>query len=686
MERRLSSPFNLFLLVLYYVMNISVNGVITYSIGLIYYLGKLEMSLIWLYIAQLCSTITGNYTKVYVGYLSDTLETKYGRRKPMIAFGIIIQMISGLFLCIPPYKDDALLLSVWYVVFYVLCDIGYNIANIPFSSWLLESSLDTDDYTRINAVSSQIGSAFGYIAGLSVLYYVQPIYGGLINLCIGSLTLAAVLYYIPSNINTKLPPMPPIIPSVRTCMRSGLFKKLFINRVLIYAVVGISGSAYAYMTAIGFAYVRTNSMLVKILLIQGIILSFLAIPVGILTNYLLTYIEAIDLYQWTTIGYGLSCIVLFLSVISNNTFYFFECIFTLLSLVFTAVSIMDTILIRELVILDTFQTGFNREALYQTTLYTAQGMISSIITYIPTIAYFLSGLGIAYTDSDDDIIVEHYNFDNKTLWLLRVFLSLIPACFALLAFMVMRTYPLRKNVANKISEILRLNSEGTEIVDCTDDVSINILATEYTITDTNTIFNRNENDLEKTLLHKNKNEYDYEDKMLYFHFSAEELQLISNSDCFKNNEGLNNIIYLNTIGLLIAIISIPTLLTGSIIQIMNYSTSMISILLTLLLIVSFYLLYEVLRFRVIQKIKKRDPVELRTIVKSVLEKDENSKLMFRRKLDKLFTDDDHIKKVVDQLYEELPLLNTVKGYYKNYMLIYALLTCILGIAIYGLLT
>jgi hypothetical protein len=200
------------------------------------------------------------------------------------------------------------------------------------------------------------------------------------------------------------------------------------------------------------------------------------------------------------------------------------------------------------------------------------------------------------------------------------------------------------------------------------------------------IFNRNENDLEKTLLHKNKNEYDYEDKMLYFHFSAEELQLISNSDCFKNNEGLNKIIYLNAIGLLIAIISIPTLLTGSIIQIMNYSTSMISILLTLLLIVSFYLLYEVLRFRVIQKIKKRDPVELRTIVKSVLEKDENSKLMFRRKLDKLFTDDDHIKKVVDQLYEELPLLNTVKGYYKNYMLIYALLTCILGIAIYGLLT
>ena len=53
---------------------------------------------------------------------------------------------------------------------------------------------------------------------------------------------------------------------------------------------------------------------------------------------------------------------------------------------------MDTILTRELVILDTFQTGYNRESLFQTTIYTTQGMITSIITYIPTIIYFFSGL------------------------------------------------------------------------------------------------------------------------------------------------------------------------------------------------------------------------------------------------------------------------------------------------------
>jgi Na+/melibiose symporter-like transporter len=64
--------------------------VITYSIGLVYYLGRWEMSLVWLYIAQLCSTITGTYTKVYIGYLSDKIESKYGRRKPLITIGIIM--------------------------------------------------------------------------------------------------------------------------------------------------------------------------------------------------------------------------------------------------------------------------------------------------------------------------------------------------------------------------------------------------------------------------------------------------------------------------------------------------------------------------------------------------------------------------------------------------------------------
>ena len=235
----LSTLFNLILLSLYYVMNVSINGVITYSIGLVYYLGRWEMSLVWLYIAQLCSTITGTYTKVYVGYISDKIESKYGRRKPLVTIGIMIQMISGLLLCIPPNKKDPILLSIWYVIFYCLCDIGYNIATIPFSSWLLESALNTDDYTKINAISSQIGSAIGYIAGLGLLYFLEPLYTGLINLIIGSLTLSAVLYYIPSTILRKIPNMPPLIPSVRTCMENGLFQKIFMNRILIYSVVGI---------------------------------------------------------------------------------------------------------------------------------------------------------------------------------------------------------------------------------------------------------------------------------------------------------------------------------------------------------------------------------------------------------------------------------------------------------------
>lgn len=670
MKERLSSPLNLVLLIMFYVMNISVNGVVTYSIGLVYYLGKLEMNLIWLYISQLCSTITGNYVKIYVAYLSDRMETKYGRRKPMVAFGIMLQMISGLFLCLPPNKDNNLLLSLWYATFYVICDIGYNIASIPFSSWLLESAFDTDDYTRINAIASQIGSAVGYGVGLAVLYFIQPIYIGLINLCVGSLTLIAVLYCIPSKVNVKLPSMPPLIPSVRTCMRSGLFQKLFINRILIYAVVGISGSAYAYITAIGFEYVKTNAILVKILLIQGIIVTVLAIPVGIITNYILTYVEVIVLYQWTTIGYGFSCIILFVSVISNKTFYFFECMFTLSSLFFTAASIIDTLLIRELVILDTFQTGLNREALYQTTLYTAQGMVSTVISYLPTVIYFLAGLSIAYPDSDDDIIVNHYNFNDNTLWLLRIFLALVPAACALLAYIVMRTYPLKKNVANKINDLLRLDYQDNENANDNTNLKIN---------------DSNEINLEEKLLpQKNKSEYDNDDKMLYFHFSTEELQLIANSECFTHNEGFQKIVHYNAIGLIFAMILVPTLLAGSIIQIRNFSTSMISILLTLLLIVSFYLLYEILRFRIIQKLKIIMPTELRAIVMSVIEKEENSKVIFTRKLDTLTNNDEHIKLVVDQWYKDSAIFTLVKGYSNNYLVIYVILMCILGIALYGL--
>jgi Na+/melibiose symporter-like transporter len=324
--------------------------------------------------------------------------------------------------------------------------------------------------------------------------------------------------------------------------------------------------------------------------------------------------------------------------------------------------------------LDTFQTGYNRESLFQTTIYTTQGMVTSIITYIPTVIYFFSGLGIVYTYSDDDIIDKHYSFDEKTLWLLRIFLSFVPSLFAILAYFLMRSYPLRKRVADKINETF---SKEYQITNATDDITLN--------DNTNNITNNDGYDLKEKLLIEStsKIDDDFDKTMIYFHFSREELNLISNSICSTNvNEGLQKITYYNIIGLIMGLITTITLIAASIIQIMNYSTSWISILLTLLLVISFYLLYEILRFFTIRKIKEMDALELRNQVQSTLEKDNKLKYIFNEKLSNLLQDY-NIENIIEQLYQNIYPI--IKGNMKKYLLVYGMLISILGVAVYGLL-
>ena len=105
--------------------------------------------------------ITDVITDPLIGFLSDRTRSRFGRRKPWIACGAAIMMVSAFMLFNPPFAVSNVYLLTWAVLLW----IGWTMVNIPYYAWGAELSDDYDERTRITGWRQ----FFGFLGNVSVL-------------------------------------------------------------------------------------------------------------------------------------------------------------------------------------------------------------------------------------------------------------------------------------------------------------------------------------------------------------------------------------------------------------------------------------------------------------------------------------------------------------------------------------
>lgn len=63
-----------------------------------------------------------------IGYVSDRLDTRWGRRKPLIFIGALLGALGTLFLLTPGDGVGVWYLGLWSVILY----LGWTLINIPY--------------------------------------------------------------------------------------------------------------------------------------------------------------------------------------------------------------------------------------------------------------------------------------------------------------------------------------------------------------------------------------------------------------------------------------------------------------------------------------------------------------------------------------------------------------------------
>ena len=267
-------------------------------------------------------------TDPLIGYLSDRTPGRFGRRKPWMAGGAFLMMVSAFQLFNPTVLNAMPIGAMHLLVWSVLLWLGWTMINIPYYAWGAELSDDYNERTRITGWRQ----AFGFLGNVSVL--TVPVVAGEITgygslpkeglTIIGSMALVALPVLITITL-WKIPereayprPKAPIRKHAKDMLSNGSFMLLFFGFMLMSLGTGWGSATFMLFAT----YVVEAEGQTQAILLGYFGANILSLPIWVLIA------ERIGKKPTWMIGGVLFVIVTpsFLLVEAGNLWGFFTCL------------------------------------------------------------------------------------------------------------------------------------------------------------------------------------------------------------------------------------------------------------------------------------------------------------------------------------------------------------------------
>jgi glycoside/pentoside/hexuronide:cation symporter, GPH family len=324
-----------------------------------FYAGELGLPLglvgTMLFLARMSDVITDPI----VGIGSDHLRSRWGRRKPVIAAGVVVMMVGvwKLFAPTPP-------VDVWYFLLWVsVVYLGFTMISITHEAWGGELSGSYTERTRITGARQFFGIV-GLVVATSVPAVVMGRPGGsagkvlevLAWMVLIALPLCAVIlmWVVPSAPPKEAPDKIPLRHALRLMLRNGPFVRMLL--VLLLAVIGetfrITITLFYARDVIGIANLGS-----LYLMYFGVGLA--GVPVWIKLGNTLGKHRALGLAFLT-----LATLSLCMLPLSKGDTLIFTILFVSKGFCFGSLQMLPSAMIADVVDVDTLRSGKARQGLY----------------------------------------------------------------------------------------------------------------------------------------------------------------------------------------------------------------------------------------------------------------------------------------------------------------------------------
>lgn len=377
------------------------------------------------------------------GFISDRTKSRWGRRRPFIIFVVPI-LAFGLLMIFFPWGTGFNFFFIWILLALFVYDTGYTFVGLTYASLLPELTFDLDKRAKTNMFSivfQGIGLVLTFIIGFLFLRDVATLqFIAIIFAIIGASAL------LTTGITVKEKPQ---FMNVQALSKKDAVLKSFYNKsfltyetfnfmyTLVYNILQISLIQYA------ITVLEVSNLEGTILLALFFLVSFLGIFLMIFLNRKLG--TKTTVVTFTSIFAGTIILTFF-----AQTFLQTLTIVVVLGLCYSAPTLLNPLLMADIIDEDETKTGRRREGMY----FGANALITKPAI---SVAAFIIGLFNTYMffNPGFDIHSPKYIQASNALLGIRIAIGLVPALLLAIGLIILFLYyPLNTQRVTKLKQEL----------------------------------------------------------------------------------------------------------------------------------------------------------------------------------------------------------------------------------------
>lgn len=419
-----------------------------------FYQMTLKLDPVWLAAALTVPRFLDAFIDPLVGRFSDNFHSRFGRRRPLVAIGAVIQALAFGLIWMVPTGFGQLALTSWLVATQIIFYLGYSFFSVPFLALQYEI---TPDYDERTSVSSYVGF-FGK-AGEMGYNYIFPIASSVMfaSAITGVRTLGWIVGIVFLGIVAILPALfvrerffhktekqetVRLLPGIRAAFSSRAFT-ILVALTLLQIVAGMFASNLDRYILV--YYLHGGDVALGETWKGNLSLGYAV--VGILSIYPVSWLaQRIGKTQTVAIAFGLT----FVGALGKWIFFTPGSAWKVLldpllcGPVWIAINVLTPAMLADICDEDELRGGLRREGLF--------GAIFSWIQKVGySTAFFGAFLSLKMTGFDA-ALGGHQT--PETILRLRLILALSTAAWAILAIILLRMYPLDRKRAHEIRDAL----------------------------------------------------------------------------------------------------------------------------------------------------------------------------------------------------------------------------------------
>lgn len=159
------------------------------------------------------------------------------------------------------------------------------------------------------------------------------------------------------------------------------------------------------------------SDIVPLLLVMSIVTNVVGMVLNLGLNWILRYVDKLVVYGHLTIAIAVVAMALLVASLrdSAEACYTFVALVIVLAALSSPIYTIDTLLVRDLVIYDTFVTGINRENMYQAAVDLPTSLATTVFDNIPSMVLHATGFVSGTNAAEDDQLISRFIWDDVSL-------------------------------------------------------------------------------------------------------------------------------------------------------------------------------------------------------------------------------------------------------------------------------